>query len=96
MKKIPFLLSFSGGYFIILIDIYRFSLLRQRRDLPPEIKDLIQKEDARLIQIDDIRIEKESGSSIAHSLYGNRKRVGADVCLELPCESRMFEKFVNK
>jgi len=58
MKKIPFLLSLGGGFFIILINIYGFSLLRQRRDLPPEIKDLIQKEDARLIQIDDIRIER--------------------------------------
>jgi K+-sensing histidine kinase KdpD len=32
-------------------------LLRQRRDLPPEIKDLLQKEDAKLFQIDDIRIK---------------------------------------
>jgi hypothetical protein len=44
---------------IILISIYGFSLLRQRRGLPPEIKDLIQKDDAKLIQIDDIRIERK-------------------------------------
>jgi hypothetical protein len=59
MKKIPFLLSLVGGFFIILISIYGFSLLRQRRGLPPEIKDLIQKDDAKLIQIDDIRIERK-------------------------------------
>jgi signal transduction histidine kinase len=58
MKKIPFLLSLIGGFFIILINIYGFSLLRQRRDFPPEIKDLIQREDAKLFQIDDIRIER--------------------------------------
>ena len=59
MKRIPFLLSIVGGFFIILISIYGFSLLRQRRGLPPEIKDLIQKEDAKLVQIDDIRIERK-------------------------------------
>jgi signal transduction histidine kinase len=59
MKKFPFLLSLVGGFFIILISIYGFSLLRQRRGLPPEIKDLIQKEDAKLVQIDDMRIEQE-------------------------------------
>jgi hypothetical protein len=59
MKKIPFLLSLVGGFFIILISIYGFSLLRQRRGLPSEIKDLIQKDDAKLIQIDDIRIERK-------------------------------------
>jgi len=59
MKKIPFLLSIVGGFFIILISIHGFSLLRQRRGLPLEIKDLIQKADAKLIQIDDIRIERK-------------------------------------
>jgi len=59
MKKISFLLSLAGGFFIILISIYGFSLLRQRPGLPPEIKVLIQKEDARLIQIDDTRIERK-------------------------------------
>jgi len=59
MKKIPFLLSLVGGFFIILISIYGFSLLLQRPGLPAEIKDLFQKEDAKLIQIDDIRIERK-------------------------------------
>ncbi|NIO48294.1 MAG: hypothetical protein GTN73_02475, partial [Candidatus Aminicenantes bacterium] len=57
MKKIPFFLSLAGGLFIILISIYGFSLLRQRLGLPLEIRDLIQKKDAKLVQIDDIRIE---------------------------------------
>ena len=59
MKKIPFLLSLVGGFFIILISIYGFSLLRQRRDLPHGIKELIQKEDAKLVQVDDIGIERK-------------------------------------
>lgn len=59
MKKIPFLLSLVGGFFIILISIYGFSLLLQRPGLPPEIKDLLQKEDAKLIQIDETRIERK-------------------------------------
>lgn len=59
MKKIPFLLSLVGGFFIILISIYGFSLLLQRPGLPSEIKDLFQKEDAKLIQIDDTRIERK-------------------------------------
>jgi predicted PurR-regulated permease PerM len=58
MKKIPFLLSLIAGFFIILINIYGYSLLLQRRDLPPEINNLIQKEDAKLFQIDDTRIER--------------------------------------
>jgi len=59
MKKIPFFLSLVGGFFIILISIYGFSLLRQRRGLPLEIKDLIEKADAKLIQVDDMRIERK-------------------------------------
>ncbi len=59
MKKITFLLSLVGGFFIILISIYGFSLLLQRPGLPPEIKDLLQKEDAKLIQIDETRIERK-------------------------------------
>ena len=59
MKKIPFLLSLAGGFFITLISIYGFSLLLQRPGLPPEIKDLLLKEDVKLIQIDDIRIEQK-------------------------------------
>ncbi len=59
MKKIPFLLSLTAGFFIILISVYGFSLLRQRRGLPLEIKDFIQKKDAKLVQVDDIRIERK-------------------------------------
>ncbi len=59
MKKIPFLLLLAGGFFIILISIYGYSLLLQRPGLPPEIRDLFQKEDAKLIQIDDTRIERK-------------------------------------
>jgi hypothetical protein len=88
MKKISFLLSLAGGFFIILISIYGFSLLRQRPGLPPEIKVLIQKEDARLIQIDDTRIERKMDEEFILSL----KAIGEQSTFLIEIDGKIEER----
>ena len=88
MKRIPFLLSLVGGFFIILISIYGFSLLSQRCGLPPEIKDLIQKEDAKLVQIDDIRIERKMDMEFILS----QKTIGEQSTFLIEIEGKIEKK----
>ncbi len=88
MKKIPFLLSLVSGFFIILVSIYGFSLLRQRRGLPLEIKDLIQKKDARLVQIDDVPIERKMDIEFILS----QKEIGEQLTFIIEVEGKTEKK----
>jgi signal transduction histidine kinase len=88
MKKIPFLLSLIGGFFVILISIYGFSLLHRRAGLPPEIKDLIQEKDARLFQIDDIRIERKMDIEFILS----QKTIGEQSSFLIEIEGKIEER----
>ncbi len=88
MKKLPFLLSLVGGFFIILISLYGFSLLLQRPGLPPEIKDLFQKEDAKLIQIDDTRIERKMDEEFILS----QKAIGEQSTFVIEIDGKIEER----
>ncbi|HDZ25273.1 hypothetical protein LCGC14_0768370 [marine sediment metagenome] len=91
MRKIPFLLSLTCGFIIILISIYGFSLLRQRPGLPPEIKDLIQKKDVKLIQIDDIRIERKMDEEFILS----QKAIGEQSTFLVEIDGKIEEREVK-
>ncbi len=52
-RKVPFILSLLAGLLIIIVSIYGFSLLRDRRGIPQEI------DRGRLVRIDDTEIQDE-------------------------------------
>jgi len=57
MKKFSYICSLIAGFFIFLLSLYGFFLLQKRAGLPVEIRQAL--EEQRLIQIEDIKIEKK-------------------------------------
>lgn len=59
MKRIPFFLSLSAGFVIVLVSVYGFSLLRQRPGLPPEMFKSLEKKikEGELVRVQDVEIQ---------------------------------------
>lgn len=68
--KIPFLLSFFAGFLIVIISVYGFTLLRERRGIPAGI------DRASLVQIDDSEIlgERDEEFVLARKTVGEPTR----------------------
>jgi len=59
LKKVPFILSLLAGLIIVIVSIFGFSLLRDRRGIPKEIDLARRVQHARLVRIDDADIQAE-------------------------------------
>ncbi len=59
MKRVPFFLSLFGGFVIVLVSIYGFTLLRQRPGLPPEISRSLENriKQGELVMIQGVEIQ---------------------------------------
>ncbi len=82
MRKLPFYLSLGAGFFVVLISIYGFFLLRQRTGLPPEIKT------QNLRQIDNTKIEQEKDIEFILS----KRTIGEHSTLLIQSEDGRIEK----
>ncbi|MCJ7565080.1 MAG: hypothetical protein MUP52_10890, partial [Candidatus Aminicenantes bacterium] len=58
-KKVAFILSLLAGLIIVIVSIFGFSLLRDRRGIPKEIDLARRVQHARLVRIDDVDIQAE-------------------------------------
>jgi len=102
MKRVPFFLSLSVGFIIILINIYGFFLLRHRPAFPPineifpksspemNIKNILRDDNLK-IQIDTIEIK--SGMDIEFIM--SQKAIGEWVTITLTVDDKIEKKEIQ-
>lgn len=82
MRKFPFYLSLFAGFFVVLISIYGFFLLRQRAGLPPDVNV------RNLRQIDNIKIEQEKDIEFILS----KRTIGERLTVLIQLQDGILEK----
>lgn len=92
MKRYGFFLSLLTGFIIILISVYGFFLLRQRPDLPQDIKDKLDQRDIyHRVQLNGLDFERQQDLEFILS----RKTIGDEVTVSFESAGKLEKEDVK-